>query len=463
MPGNTGTGSNRWLLFLAIGLAFIFGFKTISTGFGSIIQLILSNHGIFQPAATVEAPSQPISVPAATQAPAVVEVTQRVEPTLAPVYEPITLTIWHNWSEADLPAVQTALTGYTANHPNITFDLQYMTDMVNALPVAIASGSGPDIVGWWSSSVGRLAPDALLPLDGQGLDLVNLQSDFMPGAWKTTQYKGQTWGLPLNMMGMGLVFNTDLLGVDYTIPNSLDILLDYARSYEAANPGKKFFCNPGFSSKDAYYLAPIIFSQGSLPGYVDADGNVYVNRDEMIWGAERLPELAKYSLPDATYDACMSAFLNGEIPTWWTGPWSIPNIEGRGIHFGVAAMGRPFVETYLLMLPRSAEFQNHAAAALDVMLYLSSADIQADLVFKNRMVPASYRALANPLVSQMKGIYDFTWALDQGVPLLSTPFTDQQWGPVSQAIISILDGSQTARDALNAAQQTIEDNIANIR
>ena len=67
------------------------------------------------------------------------------------------------------------------------------------------------------------------------------------------------------------------------------------------------------------------------------------------------------------------------------------------------------------------------------------------------------------MVSAMKGITDFAWALDAGLPLVANRFTDQQWSPVSQAVTGILDGSQSPLEALNNAQMTIEGNIANIR
>jgi len=459
MAGRPGSGSKRWLLFLVIILAIIVFNRPILAGFQAVVGLVISPG--LQPAASLP----PTAAPAPTQPPLIEatlapEPTRYMEATVGQVYEPITITIWHGWGEAELPAVQTALTAYTADHPNVTFDLQKQADLVNVLPTAVAAGEGPDLVAWWSSSIGRLAPDVLLPLDEGSL---NLESDFFPAAVRTVKMDGKTWGLPLSQMGMGLVYNTDLLGEDYTLPNNLDMLQEAALSYENAHPGKKFFCNPGFSSKDGYYLAPILFSTANVPGYVDAAGNVYVNQAEIVQGASRLTELAKLSPADSSYDGCQFAFLDGEIPTWWTGPWSIQTIEGRGIHFDVIAMGRPFVETYALMLARSAEFHNHTAVALDVMRYLAGADVQADFTIKNQSVPASFRALSNPMVSAMKGITDFAWALDAGLPLVANRFTDQQWSPVSQAITGILDGSQSPLDALNNAQMTIEGNIANIR
>lgn len=462
MAGRPDYGSKRWLIFLVIILALIFFNRSILAGLQAVVGLVISP--VMQPAASLPptfapAPTQPPFIEA-TMAP---EPTRYVEATVGHIYEPITITIWHGWGEAELPAVQTALTAYTADHPNVTFDLQKQDDLVAALPVAVAAGEGPDLVAWWSSSIGWLAPEVLLPLDQQSINLASLEGDFFPAALRTVKMDGSTWGLPLSQMGMGLVYNTDLLGEDYTLPNNLEMLQEAALSYENAHPGKKFFCNPGFSSKDGYYLAPILFSTADVPGYVDAAGNVYVNQAEIVQGASRLTELARLSPADSSYEACQFAFLDGEIPTWWTGPWSIPTIEGRGIHFDVIAMGRPFVETYALMLTRSAEFRNHTAAALDVMQYLTGADAQADFTIKNQSVPASFRSLSNPMVYAMKGITDFAWALDAGLPLVANRFTDQQWSPVNQAITSILDGSQSPLDALNNAQMTIEGNIANIR
>lgn len=116
MAGRPGSGSKHWLIFLVIILAIVFFNRSILAGFRAVVGLVISpvmHSASSLPPTVAPASTQPPFIEA-TMAP---ESTRNVEATVVQVYEPITITIWHGWGEADLPAVHTALTAYTADHP----------------------------------------------------------------------------------------------------------------------------------------------------------------------------------------------------------------------------------------------------------------------------------------------------------------------------------------------------------
>ncbi|MGB8956964.1 MAG: extracellular solute-binding protein [Tumebacillaceae bacterium] len=78
------------------------------------------------------------------------------------------------------------------------------------LILAAVSGTGPDVAtdgGRWTTELAAM--DALQPLD----DFINddYKKDFVPAAWETTQWKGQTWGIPQGFTTTGLFYRTDWL------------------------------------------------------------------------------------------------------------------------------------------------------------------------------------------------------------------------------------------------------------
>jgi len=460
MAGNSNSDFPRWVIGLAIILSLVLFNKYLFTGARALL-------GVIAPVSTPRT-SVPTEAPRENAAPTLApqptweEAVEQVV-TEAPAFGNETLIIWHNWPDAQLPAVRAVFDEYSRTHPGVTIELEWQSDLVTMLPTVIAAGQGPDILATWSGTIGQLAPDQLLPLEEQGISRNYLDSEILPGALETVFYDNHYWGIPIQQMGMALLLNPDLLGRGFGIPNDLAVFILLAKTYEQDHPGQKFFCNPGFNLRDVYFLAPILFQGGSLPGFTDSQGNVYLNRLEVIRATERMVELSRLTAEDSSYDGCQNAFMNGELPVWWTGAWAIPMLEDAGMEFEVAALGRPYLETYSLMLPRSVEYHNHTALALDVMQYFARPEIQAQIALQNRTIPASYYAVTRPEVMADKTLANFAWALNVSVPLFNTRFSEPERMTVNDALNNILNGVQSPEDALREAQQALEEQIANLR
>ena len=81
---------------------------------------------------------------------------------------------------------------------------------------------------------------------------------------------------------------------------------------------------------------------------------------------------------------------------WWTGPWAIAGLIERGVDFGIMQMGKPFVGIKTLMLTKNAVDRGNAEAALDIMKYFTSAEVQKKLALVNKTIPAATAALNRP-------------------------------------------------------------------
>ncbi|MGD8398767.1 MAG: extracellular solute-binding protein, partial [Anaerolineae bacterium] len=145
-------------------------------------------------------------VPEPTEAPAV-EATEA--PPAESEGEPVTISIWHQWSGDYLDAIEQVFADYTAEHPNVTIDLSKPEDTSNALSVAIPAGEGPDIIGWANDQIGTQAlAGNIVPLNDYGIDMTFLNTTYEPAAVRGVVWQDMIWGLPESQEGIALVYNT---------------------------------------------------------------------------------------------------------------------------------------------------------------------------------------------------------------------------------------------------------------
>ena len=397
-----------------------------------------------------------------TQAPA-------VQPTEAPaVEEPapqqVRISIWHQWSGDYLTNIAAAFDRYMVDHPNVVIDLSKPEDTSSALSVAIPAGEGPDIIGWANDQIGAQAlAGNIVALDGYGIDMAFLNTNYEPAAVRGVVWQDMIWGLPESQEGIAFVYNKAMVSDEYlpTDPLDFDALLEKAKAFREAT-GKYLVCNQGLGNADAYHVAPIYFGHG-MPEYVDDEGTVYMNTPEGIAAARWMVEFSAYAPAETNHDICKAAIIDGVAGAWWTGPWAIADLEAAGIDYEIIPMGKPFVGIKVMMLSKNAVDRGNQAVALDIIKYFTSAEVQAQLAVANKTIPASTAALQDPDVQALLTLQGFGASLNLGVPMANTPFASAQWGPVGDATTALWNGAQTPEEAMAGAQQAIESAIADMQ
>jgi arabinogalactan oligomer/maltooligosaccharide transport system substrate-binding protein len=378
--------------------------------------------------------------------------------------EPVTITIWHQWSGDYLNTITEIFNQYMAEHPNVTIDLSKPDDVTAALAVAIPAGEGPDILGWAQDAIGTNALNGnIVALNDYGVDMAYLDANYEPAAVAAVVWQDMIWALPESQEGIALVYNKAVASAEDFPADPLDFadLLAKSQAFFEAN-GIPLFCNQGFPGADAFHVAPLYFGFG-VPSYVDDQGNAYVNTPEAIAAGNWLLSVKPYMLTEMSHEICRTALIEGKVAAWWTGPWAIADLEAAGIDYGFASMGRPFVNIKTLMITQNAVQRDHVAVALDIIKYFTGVDAQKTMTLANKTIPANTAALNDPEVQALTTIAGFGAALNYGVPSANTPFASAQWGPVGDATGAIWNGSQTPEEALAAAQTAIEGAIAGMK
>lgn len=378
--------------------------------------------------------------------------------------EAVTIQIWHGWAGEYFTTIEGVFKAYEEAHPGVTIELSKPDNLADAAKVAIPAGEGPDIFAWANDQIGTQAlAGNIIPLNDLGVDQAFLESTYEPAAVAGVVWQGQIWGLPETQEGIALVYNKDLVTEEYLPTDPMDFadLLAKATQFKA-DKGIPLFCNQGFPGADAYHVAPVYFGFG-MPSFVDDEGNVHLNTPEGVAAGQWLKEVSVVLDKEASHDICKTSITEGKVGAWWTGPWAIADLEAASINYGIIPMGRPFVGIKTLMLTANAADRGNAEVAVDIMKYFTSAEVQKQLALVNKTIPAATAALQDPEVQALSTVAGFGASLNLGVPMANTPYASAQWTAVGDATAAIWNGSQTPDEAVAAAQQAIEDQVAQMK
>lgn len=407
----------------------------------------------------------PASAPAGSAAPAeeAAPTEAAAEEAAAPEGE-VTIQIWHGWAGEYFTTIEEVFNAYEEANPGVTIELSKPDNLNESVQVAIPAGEGPDIFAWANDQIGTQAlAGNIVPLNDLGVDEAFLQETYEPAAVAGVVWQGQVWGLPETQEGIALVYNKALVTEAYLPTDPMDFadLLAKATQFKEET-GMPLFCNQGFPGADAYHVAPVYFGFG-VPTYVDDEGNVHLNTPEGVAAGQWLQAISAVLDAEASHDICKASITEGKVGAWWTGPWAIADLEAAGIDYGIVPMGRPFVGIKTLMLTANAADRGNAEAALAVMKYFTSAEVQTKLALANKTIPAATAALQDPEVQALSTVSGFGASLNLGIPMANTPYASAQWTAVGDATAAIWNGAQTPEEAVAAAQTAIEDQIAQMK
>ncbi len=124
--------------------------------------------------------------------------------------KPVTVTVLHHMSEqTKKDGVAALIDGFKKNNPNVTFDNQYISqdNFASTLKMKVAAGDAPDVF------MGRPALFTEMVKAGQALDLTDqaFTKNFQDNAFPSITIDSKIYGVPLDLGGLGMYFNLDVL------------------------------------------------------------------------------------------------------------------------------------------------------------------------------------------------------------------------------------------------------------
>ena len=357
------------------------------------------------------------------------------------------ITIWTG-DNRDKAALEQAVAGFTEDL-GVEVKVEIVDpDLPQKFQQAAATGDGPDIVLWAHDRFGEWASGGLIaPVQPSD----SWSEDILPAAMDAVQFDGNTWGYPLAVEAVTLIYNKDLIE---TPPASFEeiaaleldgakILWDYNNTY---------FTMPMLMAGGGYAFQKV---DGSFDGTTTG-----VNTDGAIAGAEVLKSLFDDGvMPQGVdYGVMDGAMNNGEVAMVLNGPWSWAGFEGSGLNFGVAPIPTVGGEVSPPFLGVQALGINAASPNIDLAVelienYLATDEGLATWNAKNGLGALADASAAeaqnNPLVSDMLAV------AANGVPMPSNPEMGAFWAAMGPALTNITSGASSPADALNDAATRI--------
>lgn len=316
-----------------------------------------------------------------------------------------------------------------------------------------ATGDGPDIFIWAHDRFGEWAAAGLIaPVDPSA----EVRDGIFDFAWEAVTFDGQTWGYPIAVEAVGLIYNKDLVPTPpatfeeiftMELPDGVTpILWDY---------------------NNTYFTMPMLMANGGFAFEKDESGSydatvTGVNNDGAKKGAAMLRRLIDEGVmpPGVDYGVMDAAINKGETAMMINGPWAWANLEASGIDFGVAPVpsvdGQPsksFVG--VLAANINAASPNKDLAIEFIENYLLTDEGLQTIDDDVPLGAVADKSFAETLADDEHVAATLANA-EAGVPMPSTPAMGKFWAAMGPALTNITSSAQTVEEALDdAAQRTL--------
>jgi arabinogalactan oligomer/maltooligosaccharide transport system substrate-binding protein len=370
------------------------------------------------------------------------------------------VVIWHNWQGDYYTAIEQIFADY-ATQNNVSIELLKVGDLNQKVQVAVPSGQGPDIVAWVNDQIGKNALSQIIqPLDEYGVDEAYLRENFTDIAASAMIYEGQVYGIPESMEALTFIYNSDLISED-EIPANTDDLI--ARSQEYNTEEQYLFVYN--AQNDAYFSAP--WWQGAGVTLVTPDGTTELNSPEGVAAAQLIQSFSQVLPTEIDYPIADALFKEGKAAMIMNGPWAVADYQAAGLNIGLKTIpivsssgepAKPFVGVKMLMLTTNAK---DPQAAVEVMKYYGSTEVQAQLAELNKQVPAN--TAAQEQVASDPIIAGFIEQAANGVPLPNTEFIDAMWEPIQKTVEAIWTGATPPEQAVQDGAALFEEQAQDLR
>ena len=338
-----------------------------------------------------------------------------------------------------------------AKKSGIPVSVEHPEDAPGKFQQAAAAGKGPDIFCWPHDRMGEWAKSGLIvPINPSS----KVRDEIEATAWKAFNYQGKTWGYPMSVEAIGLVYNKALVK---TPPKSFNDVIRIDK--ELAANGKKAIL---WDYNNTYFTWPILAADGGFVFGRDAKGEydpgkVGVNNPGAIKGAELLAGLIKNGqMPKGSgYAEMEAAFNKGDVAMMVTGPWAWDNARKSNIDFGVAPIpdvngkpSKPFVGVLGCMIAAPSKSKDLATEFLEnyVLKLDGLKTINADVALGTPANKAFYKEL-----SENPNIKATMENARRGEPMPNIPEMGKFWSAMASALENITNGRQSPKEALDSA------------
>ena len=363
------------------------------------------------------------------------------------------LLIWINGDKA-YTAVGDIGKKFTTDN-GIPVTVEHPTDLPTKFAPAAQSGNGPDIVIWAHDRLGSWASSGLIqPVDVEP----DYRAKFNPKSWDALLFDGKTWGYPICMESVALIYNKALV-------KEPPAALAAVKADLAPYPILWAYDTP-------YFTWPFLAGAGGYVFNKKADGNydlndIGVNQAGAVSALQAIGDMIKAGTlaKGVTYDVMIAQMQQGKCAMMVNGPWAWNDLKKANIDYGIgvipgatdAGPAKPFVGVLGAMI--DAKTPNKELAELFIRDYLltpeSLAALDKDTYDGPHALIESYHVQkADPRVeASMKNV-------DLGVLMPNIPQVQTFWSALETAIKTVTSGQGGAKESLDNAAKLMRQEVS---
>jgi maltose/maltodextrin transport system substrate-binding protein len=368
----------------------------------------------------------------------------------------------HGWTNGELSiwmdgdrghALEPIVKNYT-DDSGIKIKIESPEKLTDSFGMAAQVSKGPDIVIWAHDKLGEWADGGLVAPIELSQEIFD---KFLPKAWEAVVHQEWTWGYPVAVETVSLIYNKKLL--DVPPPTALSELEAINQTIKKEHPGASAIL---WDYKSSYYSWGILASGG---GYVfGKTGKDYNLQDTGLATSGAVQGLSEIIalihagvLPKSvSYSAVEDLMGQGKLAMMISGPWAWSNMVKRGIDFGVAPMpgikgnlGRPFVGVIVAYINRSSPNQDLAREFIEHYL-LTDEGLSAMDHGKPIGLPA-LNSLREKMIHDNPLLQQLQICVDHGEVMPNVPQMGRFFTVMGAALQTATDGQATAESALREA------------
>ncbi|MEA2528613.1 MAG: arabinogalactan oligomer / maltooligosaccharide transport system substrate-binding protein [Thermomicrobiales bacterium] len=320
-------------------------------------------------------------------------------------------------------------------------------DFKNKMGLAAPNGQGPDVFGPIAHDwIGEFAVQGIAAEIPDGL--VDGMEDFLPVAIDAAKFEGKSFGVPIFVESVALIYNKDMVP---TPPATWDELVAKATELTAGD-----VYGFGFPLLEQYHEGGFFNGMGGYvfrfeEGQFDI-GDIGLNNDGGVGAAKLLRDMyhqQKPPMPAAAIDrANMHKAQEGmmeakQLAMTINGPWREAPLTKAGVNYGVAKLptlpnGEPMRPFLGVQVWAANSYSKNKDAALDFVGFATGTNSVLELYKGFIKAPARQSAATNPAVTANPNVQTWLAQAADGVPMPNIPEMSSVWKPWGDAMDGII-------------------------
>jgi multiple sugar transport system substrate-binding protein len=396
------------------------------------------------------------------------------QPTATSPADVVHLTLWHGVNPPpNRDVLQVLVDKFNQTHPKIQVESLYVGQSSDQMPKILAAvvGDAPPNMLWYPPTItGQLVElNAIQPLE-EWLDNSPVQAEIDPSVFESMQWDRHTWSVPFGINNVGIFYRPSLFqaaGIR-ELPKTWADLRQVAKTLTHRTNGQNQYgmlLPLGKGEWTVFTWLPFMWSGG---GELTTPNQNAVNLENpgaiaalQFWHDLMADGSATLSQPERGFE--LDGFLAGRVAMQLTGPWTLGQLSGTNVDFGVIPIPKDEKQATVIGGENLFIFKTtpeEERAAFTFAEYVLSEAFQTEWAIGTGYLPVNMRSRQSQayqdFIAKQPAVQVFLDQAQYGRSRPIFPGYNRISENLGRAIEATLLNTGTPEEALQAAQERLE-------